>query len=69
MRCSQSKNTFANVVSQNVDDENRYCAKRAATDVEWLGHIGVILKTDNESSILAWRSSYESLSSCARTRT
>ena len=48
-----SKKVFAHVVPQKGDDEEHYCAKLAVADIEWLGHTKVILKTDNERSIVA----------------
>ena len=53
VRCLTSKNVFAHVVPQKGDDEDHYCAKLAVADIEWLGHTKVIIKTDNERSIVA----------------
>ena len=53
VRCLTSKNVFAHVVPQKGDDEDHYCAKLAVEDIEWLGHTKVIIKTDNERSIVA----------------
>ena len=53
VRCFKSKNTFTHVVLQKGDDEDHYCAKLVASDVEWLGHISVILKSDNEKAIVS----------------
>ena len=52
IRCFQSKNIFAHVVPQKGDDEDHYCAKLAAGDIEWLGHTGIIIKTDNGRSVV-----------------
>ena len=38
---------------QKGDDEDHYCAKLVASDVEWLGHTSVILKSDNEKAIVS----------------
>ena len=38
---------------QKGDDEDHYCAKLAAADIEWLGHTKIIIKTDNERAIVA----------------
>ena len=53
VRCFQSKNVFAHVVPQKGDDEEHYCAKLAVDDIGWLGHTKVIVKTDNERSVVA----------------
>ena len=53
IRCFKSKNIFAHVVPQKGDDEDHYCAKLAAGDIEWLGHTKIIIKMDNERSIVA----------------
>ena len=53
VRCLQSKNVFAHVVPKKGDDEDHYCAKLAVADIEWLGHTGVIIKTNNERAIVA----------------
>ena len=53
MRCFKSKNTFTHVVLQKGDDEDHYCAKLVASDVEWLGHTSVIFKSDNEKAIVS----------------
>ncbi len=52
-RCFKSKNIFAHVVPQNGGDEDHYCAKLAAGDIEWFGHTKIILKTDNERATVA----------------
>ena len=52
-RCLASKNTFAHVIPQKGDDEEHYCARLVAADVEWLGHTRVIIKTDNERAIVS----------------
>ena len=53
IRCLKSKNVFGHVVPQKGDDEDHYCAKLAAADIEWLGHTKIIIKTDNERAIVA----------------
>ena len=53
VRFFKSKNTFTHVVLQKGDDEDHYCAKLVASDVEWLGHTSVILKSDNEKAIVS----------------
>ena len=53
VRCFKSKNIFAHVVPQKGGDEEHYCAKLAANDIEWLGHTKIIIKTDNERSVVA----------------
>ena len=53
VRCFKSKNAFTHVVLQKGDDEDHYCAKLVASDVEWLGHTSVILKSDNEKATVS----------------
>ena len=55
IRCFQSKNVFAHVVPVKGDDEEHYCARLVLSDIEWLGHTRVVLKSDNENSIVAVR--------------
>ena len=55
VRCLASKSLFGHVVPVKGDDEEHYVAKLIVADIEWLGHTRVILKSDNEPSILALR--------------
>ena len=55
VRCFSSENIFAHAVPQKGDDEDGYCAGLVVSDVVWLGHTRLILKSDNESAILALR--------------
>ena len=55
IRCFQFKNVFAHVVLVKGDDEEHYCARLVLSDIEWLGHTRVVLKSDNENSIAAVR--------------
>ena len=52
VRCFRTKNTFTHVVLQKGDDEDHYCARLVSSDIEWLGHISVIFKSDNERAIV-----------------
>ena len=53
VRCHESKAVFAHNVPVKGRDEDNYVAKLVATDVEFMGHVKVILKTDNEPALLA----------------
>ena len=47
---------FAHIVLVKGDDEEHYCARLILSDIEWLGHTRVVLKSDNENSIVAlWK--------------
>ena len=53
VRCMASTSLFAHVVPVKGDDEEHYVAKLIVSDIEWLGCTKVILKSDNEPSLLA----------------
>ena len=53
VKCLETKACFSHVVPQKGDDEDHYCAKLVAADIEWLGHTSVVLKSDNESAVLS----------------
>ena len=53
VRCFKRKNIFAHVVPQKGDDEEHYCAKLVANDIEWLGHTKIIIKTGTERPVVA----------------
>ena len=55
VRCMASKTLFAHVVPVKGYDEEHYVAKLIVADIEWLGHTKVILKSNNERSLLALR--------------
>ena len=38
VRCFRTKNTLTHVVLQKGDDEDHYCARLVASDIDWLGH-------------------------------
>ena len=50
--CQFTKCVFSHVVPQKGIDAERYAVERLARDIQWLGHTRVILKSDNEKSIL-----------------
>ena len=53
IRCHESKAVFAHSVPVKGRDEDNYVAELVATDVQFMGHVKVILKTDNEPALLA----------------
>ena len=52
-KCQLSKCTFAHMVPQKGVDPDLYAAKRLMRDILWLGHNKIILKSDNERSIVS----------------
>jgi len=53
LRCWESKNVFGHVIPVKGADEEAYAARLASADIRWLGHTRVILKCDNEASLVA----------------
>ena len=53
IRCYESKNVFAHVVPVKGDDEDRFAAGVAVNDVAWLGHVKLILKSDQEPALVS----------------
>ena len=53
IRCHESKAVFAHNVPVKGRDEDNYVASLIATDVEFMGHVKVTFKTDNEPALLA----------------
>ena len=51
VRCSQTKASFVHVVPVKGVDEDRHVVKLICSDIEWLGHVKLILKCDNEPAI------------------
>ena len=52
LRCHETKVVFAHVVPCKGIDEDRYVVDVVTSDVAWLGHARLILKSDNEVSLL-----------------
>jgi hypothetical protein len=50
-RCNESKAVFAHAIPVKGDDEDHYVADLVATDVAFMGHIKLIIKTDNEPAL------------------
>ena len=50
--CQKTKCVFAHVVPQKGIDPERYAVERLSRDIQWLGHPRIILKSDNEKSIV-----------------
>ena len=48
-----SKCTFAHVVKSKGIDDDRYAVDCLVRDVEWMGHTRLMLRSDNEKSIVA----------------
>ena len=53
IRCFPSKNVFAHVAPCNGDDEGTVVANLAVIDLSWLGHVWLILKSDQEKALVA----------------
>ena len=51
IRCYESKNVFAHVVPCKGDDEDKFVANLAVEDLTWLGHVKLILKSDQEKAL------------------
>ena len=52
-RCHESKAVFAHAIPVKGDDEDHYVADLIASDVSFMGHIKLIIKTDNEPALRA----------------
>ena len=55
-KCQLTKCTFAHCVPQEEIDPALYVVQRFKRDVLWLGHTKIMLTSDNENAILAFRS-------------
>ena len=53
IRCHESKAVFAHSVPVKGRDENNYVANLITSDVAFMGHIKLLLKSDNEPALLA----------------
>ena len=53
VRDHESKAVFGHPVAQKGDDDAGYAVSRVVEDVKWLGYNRLILKSDNEPSILS----------------
>ena len=53
LRCHQSKNVFGYVIPCKGVDEDLFAVKLVVQAVAWMGHIRVIMKSDNEPSLLS----------------
>ena len=51
VRCLQTKIIFAHVVPYKGASEDRFVAQLVVTDIEWIGHTKMILKSDNEPAL------------------
>ncbi len=52
LRCTETKGVFAHVVLCKGDDEDSYVVDVVCSDIAWLGHVKLILKSDNERALL-----------------
>ena len=52
VRCTETKCVFAHVVPCKGSDEDNYVVDLVSSDVAWLGHVKLLLKSDNEKSLL-----------------
>ncbi len=53
IRCYETKCVFAHVVPCKGDDEDSYVRDLVCSDIAWLGHVKLLLKTDNERALMA----------------
>ncbi len=53
IRCYNSKNVFCHVVPCKGDDEDKFVVNLAVEDIGWLGHTRVIIKSDQERSLVS----------------
>ena len=53
VRCHESKAIFAHSVPVKGRDEGNYVANLIASDIAFMGHIKLLLKSDNEPALLA----------------
>ncbi len=53
IRCYESKNVFAHVVPCKGDDEDKFVANLAVGDLSWIGHVELILKSDQGKALVA----------------
>ena len=53
VRCTETKCVFAHVVPCKGPDEDSYVVDIVTSDIAWLGHVKLMLKTDNERALLA----------------
>ena len=52
MRDSKSKAIFAHAVPSKGVDDRKYIVDSIVEDISWLGHVKVIVKSDNEPALL-----------------
>ncbi len=52
VRCTETKCVFAHVIPCKGADEDNYVVDLVSSDVAWLGHVKLLLKSDNERSLL-----------------
>ena len=53
IRCYATKNVFCHVVPCKGDDEDKFVVNLAVDDIGWLSHTRVILKSDQERSLVS----------------
>ena len=53
IRCYKTKCVFGHVIPCKGVDEDQYVVSLVMADVQWLGHVRLILKTDQERSLVA----------------
>ena len=51
IRCLKTKVLFAHVVPYKGAGEDQYVSSLVVSDIEWLGHVKLILKSDNEPAL------------------
>ena len=53
VRCTETKCMFAHVVPCKGNDEDGYVVDLICSDIAWLGHAKLLLKSDNERALLS----------------
>ena len=53
IRCYSSKNIFGHIIPLKGVDEDRFSVNLVVQAVAWLGHVRIIVKSDNEKSLIS----------------
>ena len=48
VKCHDSKCVFAHAIPRKGGDEDHYVAGKITSDVAWMGHVRLLLKSDND---------------------
>ena len=53
VRCHETKCIFGHVIPQKGPDEDNFTVNLITGDIAWMGHVRLLLKTDQEKSLVA----------------